>query len=359
MKDSLLLQDYNPISMMTVKETEVLKPKFPVFDAHTHIGALQPKELGAPLFAEPKDLDSIIEALKEAGVFGIINLKMFWGEALKAHLKSLEKYGDFIRTFGSVDVRRLEEPDFPVYVDSLLKEFKSMGIHGLKLWKTIGCTLKDSSGKYVLPDDERLRPIWDAAAKYKLLILFHVADPKSFFTPVDGRNEFYESLCENPDWSFYGNGHYSFEELMQAQDNMIGRNPDTTFVIPHVGSYAENLAWVGAQLDKHANMHIDISARNNLLGRQPYTAREFFLNYQDRILFGTDFGFSDAEFVKSFYANHYRFLETYDEYFRVIRNGGASWNQGRWNIYGLGLPDDVLKKVYAENALRLLKSVGA
>ena len=347
------LKDYNPKSMLTVKRTEITKPKFPVFDAHIHIGALQMKGYGNALFDEPANISNVVQALKDAGIFGVVNLKMFWGEPLKEHLKSLEAHRDFIRTFASVDVSRLEEPGFASYVDELLKDFKSMGVNGLKLWKNIGCTLKDRTGDYVRPDDDRLRPIWEAAAKHKLLVLYHIGDPKSFFTPVDEKNEFYESLIDNPDWVFYGEGRYSFEDLMEAQHSLMEKNPHTTFVIPHAGSYGENLGWVATQLDTHPNMYIDISARLNLLGRQPYTAREFFIKYQDRILFGTDY--ACGENAKSFYTQHYRFLETFDEYLRPIEEWGFS--QGRWYIYGIGLPDEVLKKVYSENTLRLLKSV--
>lgn len=341
------LKDYNPTSMLSVQETKIAKPKFPVIDAHIHIGALMIARSHVPY-----DVKTTVSNLKQSGISGVINLKMFWGEHLKQYLDSLKGYEDFISTFASVDVTRLEEPGFAAYADGLLKEFKSMGIRGLKFWKNIGCTLKDSSGKYIRVDDSRLFPIWEAAAKYKMMVLFHIADPKSFFTPVDEKNEFYESLVENPDWSFYGDGRYSFEELMEQQDNLLTKNPGTTFVIPHVGSCAEDLAWVGAQLDKHPNMYIDTAARNNMLGRQPYTAREFFLKYQDRILFGTDY--NGSKDTQSFYSDHWRFFETYDEYFRPVNWG---WGHGRWNIYGIGLPDDVLKKFYSENALRLLKEM--
>ena len=350
MQNDLLLKDYTPVSRQTVKVTEVLKPKFPVFDSHAHIGNL----LMSDGKDEPMDIGESVDHLKNSGVIGVINLKMFWDEPLKEHIDSLSDYEDFIRTFATVDTERLEDIDFASYTDGLLKHYKSMGICGLKFWKNIGCTLKDSSGKYIRPDDDRLRPIWEAAAKYGLIILFHIADPVSFFTPVDGNNEFYESLCENPDWSFYGDGRYTFNELMQSQDNLLTKNPATTFIIPHVGSNTEDLAWVGAQLDKHPNMYIDTAARNNLLGRQPYTARTFMLNYQDRVLFGSDYFFGESlEKTQAFYADHYRFFETYDEYFPAYRNGGTG--QGRWNVCGLGLPDTVLKKFYYENAMKLFK----
>ena len=347
MRDGLLLSKYDPTSMLKVPETVVLKPKFPVFDAHIHIGSLKetPKD--------PREVEAMVSRLKASGIYGVINLKMLWGKEFQQHLDCLKGYEDFIHTFASVDTTRLEEPGFAAYVDDLLKGFKSMGIRGLKFWKDIGCTIKDSAGRYVRPDDDRLRPIWESAAKYNLLVLFHIADPKAFFTPVDEKNEFYESLVENPDWSFYGEGRYSFDELMEQQDNLLAQNPDTTFVIPHFGSNTDDLAWVGAQLDKHPNMYVDISARLNLLGRQPYTARAFFIKYQDRILFGTDYDMSTGEDTQGFYADHFRFLETFDEYFRPVRTWG--WSQGRWNIYGIGLPDDVLKKLYSENVTKLLK----
>jgi len=338
--------------MQRTQAHDVEKPRFPVFDAHIHIGPFQMP--GEP--EEPADVGEMVAFLKACGITGVINLKIYWGEPFRQHFESLKGYEDFIHTFASVDVSRLEEPGFAGYADDLVKQYKAMGIRGLKFWKNIGCTLKDSGGVFIRPDDDRLRPIWEAAAKYDMIVLFHIADPKSFFTPVDRYNEFYESLCENPDWSFYdkgGEGRYSFEELMEQQDKLLTKNPDTTFIIPHVGSCAEDLAWVGAQLDKHPNMYIDTAARNNLLGRQPYTAREFFINYQDRILFGTDYGFGvSGEETKNFYADHYRFFETYDEYFRAIRSWGRG--QGRWNIYGLGLPDEVLKKFYSGNAVKLL-----
>jgi len=351
MYKEMLLSEYDPVSMQRTPVSYVPKPKFPVFDAHLHIGALQPEDDRE----EPQDIGEMVRSLKECGVIGAVNLKMFWGKPLRKHLESLSGFDDFIYTFASVDVTRLEEPGFAGYVSDLLREFQAMGIRGLKLWKNIGCTLKDSSGAYISPDDERLRPIWDSAAKYGLIVLFHIADPVSFFTPVDRFNEFYESLCENPDWVFYDENdkeRYTFEDLMHRQDNLLTQNPDVTFIIPHVGSCAEDLAWVGAQLNKHPNMYIDTAARNSWLGRQPYTARQFFLDHQDRILFGTDYFDDTEDATKEFYADHYRFFETYDEYFRAYRSWG--WGQGRWNVYGLGLPDEVLRKFYSKNAMRLL-----
>jgi predicted TIM-barrel fold metal-dependent hydrolase len=274
-----------------------------------------------------------------------------WGTALEEAMRALAGYEDFIHTFGSIDLERLEDVDFAAHVDETFSKYKAMGIRGLKFWKNLGLGIKDSTGRYIPVDDDRLRPVWESAAKYSLIVLIHVADPKAFFTPVDRKNEYYEMLCNQPSWSFYGDAFYTFEQLMQQQENLIANSPETTFVIPHMGSCAEDLAFVGGLLDKYPNMHIDTSARINELGRQPYTARAFFIKYADRILFGTDF---TGGAIEDIYPYYFRFFETYDEYF-PCQPLDDSYDMGRWRLYGLGLPDDVLKKLYSANAKNLLK----
>jgi hypothetical protein len=182
MTKDLLLRDYKPISMLNVASHDVPKPKFPLFDFHVHFGPLMAgKAFGA------YDLDRIVPALKEIGIFGVINLKLMWGKDLEEDMKNAAGYEDFVQTFASVDVSRIDDIDFAAYVDETFRGYKSMGIKGLKMWKDIGLYRKDAAGKYYLPDDDRLRPIWEAAGKYGLIVLIHVADPKAFFTPVDAK----------------------------------------------------------------------------------------------------------------------------------------------------------------------------
>jgi predicted TIM-barrel fold metal-dependent hydrolase len=176
----------------------------------------------------------------------------------------------------------------------------------------------------------------------------------AFFDPLDERNERWEELHAHPDWHFWPArsvtgemGLAPFDELLAAFDRVIGRHPGTTFIGAHVGCAAEDLALVSAMLDRHPNYHVDLSARMAELGRQPYTARAFFLRHAERILFGTDLGY-DPEM----YRVHYRFLETMDESFDYSTDDVPP--QGRWQVHGLGLPDDVLRKVYADNARRLI-----
>jgi predicted TIM-barrel fold metal-dependent hydrolase len=207
--------------------------------------------------------------------------------------------------------------------------------------------VKDHKGELVAVDDVRLEPIWQTAAELSIPVLIHVADPAAFFLPLDATKERWEELRAHPDWHFPSPPYPSFLTIMKQLAGLVAANPGTTFIGAHVGCYAENLGWVADMLDRYPNFYIDISARISELGRQPYTARRFFIENADKILFGTDLG-PDLDS----YRIYYRFLESDDEYF----NYGSSEipGQGRWSIYGLHLPDDVLKKVYQLNARNVL-----
>ena len=178
-------------------------------------------------------------------------------------------------------------------------------------------------------------------------MLIHVADPVAFFDPIDETNERWEEIGAHPDWAFTSPPFPSFMDIMNGFFNLVKRHAKTTFIGAHVGCYGENLGWVGGMLDACPNYYIDISARLGELGRQPYTARKFFIQFQDRILFGSDLS-PDLDA----YRLYYRFLETDDEYFNY--NTSDVPGQGRWYVCGLYLPDDVLKKVYSENARHVL-----
>jgi predicted TIM-barrel fold metal-dependent hydrolase len=255
-----------------------------------------------------------------------------------------------------------------------LRESVAIGARGLKVWKLLGLHARDPRGRLVPVDDARLDAVWATAARLGLPVLVHVADPIAFFDPLDEHNERWEELSAHPDWHFWsprgsgaakgGHGETGdhgagareedftpFDDILAAFDRVIVRHPETTFIGAHVGCAAEDLALVSSMLDRHPNYHVDISARIAELGRQPYTARDFFLRYADRILFGTDLGF-DPEM----YRLHYRFLETMDESFDYSTEEVPP--QGRWQVHGLGLPDDVLSRVYSGNARRLILEPG-
>ena len=225
---------------------------------------------------------------------------------------------------------------------------KNTAHKGLKIWKPFGLQVKDPSDKLVGVDDPRLIPIWEAAGELKLPVVIHVADPVAFFDPIDEKNERWEELREHPDWAFTSPPFPSFMEIMDAFQNLVRRHKNTTFIGAHVGCYGENLGWVGRMLDDCPNYYIDVSARLGELGRQPYSARKFLLKYQDRVLFGSDMG-PDLEA----YRLYYRFFETDDEYFNY--NTSEVPGQGRWYVHGMYLPDEVLKKIYRANAMKVLK----
>ena len=338
----MLLQDYRPKSFLEVKHTKVETPRFPVVDMHTHFGKL----VMGDNYAELYDTRAVVESLRAHGVQQVVNLDLGFGGERERMLKKLEGFEDFFINYGTVDVERFEAPDFERMVyRSIADGVQQCGMRGLKLWKPIGLGYRDQNGKYLRPDDDRLSCIFQTAAEFNIPVLFHIADPVAFFSPVDGENERYEELQNHPDWSFCSPELYGFHELMRMQENLLEKNPKTTFIIAHAGSYSENLKQVAQWLDRFPNMYIDIAARISELGRQPYTARAFLEQYCERVFFGTDFSASGDVM----HPNYYRFLETDDEYFNP-EGDGAPFGQGRWNIYGVFLSDHALECIYHKNA---------
>jgi predicted TIM-barrel fold metal-dependent hydrolase len=341
----MLLENFRPRSKLVTKTTLVDKPRFPVVDAHNH--------LAAPFGGgwDQKPLNELLDLLDEVGVTHYVDLDGGWGEdILYHHLDYFKtKAPERFQIFGGVDWSKWQSlgDGFPEWATSRLKAQKEAGAQGLKIWKGFGLHVKDHSGQLVKVDDPRLSPIWDAAGELGLPIVIHVADPVAFFDPIDETNERWEEIGAHPDWAFNSPTFPPFMEIMDGFKNLVTRHSSTTFIGAHIGCYAENLEWVGQMLDVCPNYYVDISARFSELGRQPYSARKFFIQYQDRILYGSDMG-PDLDV----YRLNYRLLETDDEYFNY--NPGEIPLQGRWYAYGLHLPDDVLQKVYSTNARRVL-----
>jgi predicted TIM-barrel fold metal-dependent hydrolase len=328
----------------------LIEPTFPVIDAHNHL-SMRGYSFGKMKRTKPMidwDHNLLLSVMDAARIEKIVDLTPFYGEKLKAVLDFHRPHSDRIVVFGTVDFERIDSPKFPSEVRKAIVQGFKHGMRGLKIFKELGLHYRDKQGKLVMPNDRRLKPVWDACAELKIPVLIHVADPVAFFQPLDNTNERFEELCAHPEWHFYGKDLPTFHELIQAGEELIAENPQTAFIMAHVGWYAENLQWVSGVLDKYTNAYIDISARIAELGRQPYTARKFFERYQDRIVFGTDV-LPNVEF----YRIYYRFLETEDEYFPYAPTPWEN-SQGRWRIYGLGLDKVVLRKVYRDNILNLI-----
>ena len=346
----LYLHEYRPKTEIVVEEHLLDAPKFPAIDVHTHIGAIYSDYLASEFGGKRADLDETVAMFKRHGIKRIVNLDGFWdgfdGLTVEQILKSLEKHKDFIITFVSVDTEKAKQKGFEAYVRKHLTESREKGARGIKLFKSVSLMVYNEQGKLVpgrniAIDDPRLKVIWQMAEELDMPVLAHIGDPKAFFQPVDGSNEQYEELLVHPDWSYAAPGLYTFDEMMMMQENLLRDNPGTTFIIPHFGSYPENLAFVGKCLDLYPNMYIDTAERFRELGRQPYSARKFFVKYQDRILFGSD---AYTEGMDWRYPWNFRFFETFDENFG-----------GRWKLYGIGLDDEILEKLYYKNAEKVLK----
>jgi predicted TIM-barrel fold metal-dependent hydrolase len=351
--DELRLRDYRPRSMLRVPVHDVRRPRFPVVDAHNHLASPSADE------AEVRSPAELLDRLDASGVEILVDLDGGQGDRLAAEI---ERWGtalpDRVVVFAGLDYDRWASDEaFGETEAAALRESAARGAIGLKVWKQLGLRARDRSGRLVAIDDPRLDPLWATAADLALPVVIHIADPIAFFEPLDPLNERYEELLENPDWHFWPTrppdrpdlpGFPPFDELLAAFGRLVAGHPRTTFIGAHVGCASEDLGLVGRLLDANSNLYVDIAARIGELGRQPYATRAFFLRYPDRILFGSDLA-PDPDM----YAIHYRFLETLDESFDY--GTGVVPEQGRWQIHGIGLPDDVLRKVYSDNARRLLR----
>src|SRR5438552_897987 len=233
----------------------------------------------------------MLEVMDGKNVRTMVNLTGGNGAGLEKTIRYYEGAapGRFL-TFTEPSWARPNEPGCPQKQADEIERAKKAGAHGLKVLKTLGLFLRENitSGPLVKVDDPRFDPMWDACGRLGLPVAIHVSDPEAFFLPTDRFNERYEELQNHPDWSFHDRDYPSNAEILAARDRMLARHPGTRFVLLHAGHNAENLAAVGATLDRFPNAMVDIAARIGELGRQPRTARKFFEKYQDRIVFGTD-----------------------------------------------------------------------
>ena len=333
-----LLRNYRPEPSLVTKQTRMDKPKFPVIDVHCHW----------TLREDPK---ALLRAMDDLGVTRAVNLSGGYGPGLEAMLERFHPAApDRLLVFGNLDFGRIDDGSFGADAAAALQRAKAKGVCGLKVFKDLGLTVKDGSGRVVPVDDPRLEPVWSACGKLKLPVLIHSADPVAFFRPVDARNERWTQLKRHPDWSFYGPGFPRYDEVLAQHNRVIERHPDTVFISAHLANSGEDLTKLSGWLDRYPNLYVDVSGRVSELGRQPYAARRFLLKYQDRVLFGTDRYPGRPDQPR--YRVYYRFLETDDEYFNYYDHPFPP--EGEWKIYGVFLPDDVLKKIYHENAERAL-----
>ena len=364
MKTTTLKIIRRPKTLANLPEHVPEKPKYPAIDAHNHLFGDMP----------PGDLVSILDDVG-IRVFNNVtgNARLpFDGQGYRIERRDLQHYlhryaGQYPHRFAAFTMSDFAKwDDFHLFrnaedssessqrfVDRCtqhLEEDVKAGACGLKVTKELGLAFKDDRDAMIPVDDPRLYPIWKRAGELDIPVLIHTSDPVGFFLPVDGENEHIENLKAFPAWSYYGS-FFSKSQLLGQRNRMIADHPNTQFICPHAANQAEDLQKVSRFLAANPNVSIDFSARIDELGRQPYSAGDFMILHQDRILFGVDMPAS-----RDVYRCYFRFLETRDEYFEYPDYMGR-WGRSRWRIYGLGLPNNVLKKIYYENAARIIKTV--
>jgi predicted TIM-barrel fold metal-dependent hydrolase len=350
----LALPNFRPEPTLRVPQHLLTHAKFPVVDSHTHFFY--------KMRHSQEQLDAFVKLMDKHGIAVCNSLDGRLGDQLDEHMKYLwTDYKDRFTIFVNIDwvgqgdredpqTYACHRPGFVRHTVEQLKQAKAAGASGLKLFKQFGLGYKNPDGTLMQIDDPRWDPIWQACGQLKLPVLIHTADPAAFFEPIDETNERWEELHRHPDWSFYGEEFPSREQLLAARNRVIARHKQTLFIGAHVANNAEDLATVAKWLEAYPNLYIEPASRIGELGRQPYTARKFMIEHADRILFGTDGPWPELRLTY-----YWRFLETHDENFPYSEKEFPP--QGFWRIYGVGLPDDVLRKIYHENAEKIIPGV--
>ena len=327
---------YDPPSTLHVPEHPVHRAKFPFIDVHNHQWSMSKSGL--------KDL---VTEMDKMNMQVMVNLSGGSGKSLNNMLSTIrENYPDRFFVFVNIDFDGIGKPGWSEKAAAQLAEDVKNGAAGLKIFKNLGLSVNDNQGKRVTVDDPRLDAIWAMAGTLQIPVLIHTADPKSFWDPMDEKNERLEELQTHPGRQRGANNPAPWETLLEEQHRMFAKHPKTTFIAAHFGWYPNDLDKLDELLTRLPNVMVETGAIIAELGRQPRRASAFFEKFQDRILFGKD------SWVPAEYDTYFRVFETNDEYFPYHKHYHAFWR-----MYGMGLPDPILKKVYRENALRLFPMI--
>jgi predicted TIM-barrel fold metal-dependent hydrolase len=336
-----------PKALMKLPRTAITKAKFPAVDFHFHGRGLQ----------TDADYKKQVQLMDQTGIGVLCNMDGGFGAAFDKNMQVGAPYKDRVLHFARLNYEGINEPGWSAKAAAELERTFLAGAAGLKIAKNLGLDILNKDGSYIQADDPRLDPVWEMCAKHNKPVMIHISDSFGRFLPIGPENERYEAGLwrSNTEGNYYKTGHPSYEVIEKARENMHRKHPKTRFVNAHVAMLYYDMDKVTAFLDKYPNADVEISATVQDLGRAPLLIRKFFLKYQDRILFGTDG--NPGRGAEEFWEPHFRFLETYDEHFdhpAQLRGPTGAPLHGRWRIYGISLPDDVLRKVYYANALRYL-----
>jgi hypothetical protein len=342
-------------SQLSVLKTNCERAAFPVVDVHTHF-FVKGKH-------DPDLLEQYVGMMDRNNIAVCVSLDATLLKRLESHRDFLwTAYKDRFVLFANIDFQgdgqadvpatwSCNQPDFVRITVEQIRHAHRLGvISGLKFFKDFGLRYRNGNGTLVAIDDPRWGPIWEVCGELRLPVIIHTADPGAFFEPITPVNERFFELTVHPDWSFSGPEFPSRKSLHEARNRVIAQNPQTTFIAAHFGNDGENLKELGMWMAAYPNLIVEFASRINELGRQPYSSRRFFETYQDRILFGTDGPWPEARL-----RIYWRFLETQDEYFEYSEKQPPP--QGDWRIYGLGLNQNILQKIYYSNAVRIIPGV--
>lgn len=336
-KNNLMdIEEYSPKSTLIIKETPITRAKYPFIDVHNH-------QFDMPL----KNLGQLVDEMDSLNMGFMINLSGFRGLYLRKSLENIQenapkRFGLFL----NIDFEAIDDTDFALTQVALIDSAAAAGVMGLKVYKSLGLSSRDSNGTRIAVNDPRLDPIWKACGDNDIPVLIHSGEPSSFWHPKDKFNERWLELRQKPRRYRDPEVNPSFEEVLAEQHAIFRKHPNTTFINAHLGWMGNDLDRLSTHLDTYSNVMTEIGAVLAELGRQPKRARQFFVEYQDRILFGKD------SYKVSEYYTYFRVLETDDEYFNYYRKRHA-----HWKIYGLNLPDSILQKLYYKNALELFPTI--
>jgi predicted TIM-barrel fold metal-dependent hydrolase len=330
------VEEYDPISTLKVPEHPLTHAKFPFIDVHNHQWIM-------PI----QDLDKLVVEMDSLNMGVMVNLSGFRGKVLEWSLDNVSKnHPNRFVVFLNINFENLDDKGWPEETLAMMDEAVKQGVKGLKVYKGLGLTDKDNEGNRIAVDDPRLDPIWAKCGELGIPVLIHSGEPNSFWNPKDKHNERWLELKKHPDRYRDPKKIPPFEQIMGEQHNVFKKHPNTKFINAHLGWFGNDLERLGKLFDEMPNVYTELGAVLAELGRQPKAARAFMIKYQDRVMFGKD------TYKKEEYYTYFRVLETGDEYFDYYRKYHA-----HWKLYGLELPDSVLKKVYYENALKVIPGI--
>lgn len=334
---TMSIEEYTPRSTLVVPQTIVTRAKFPFIDVHNHQRGNMP----------PERLDQLVREMDELNMKVMVNLSGGTGERLRQTLANMKgRYPDRFVIFANLDFSGIDDPGWGERAAARLEEDIRAGAGGLKIFKNLGMDLRDSKGQRIPTDDPRLDPVWRKCGELKVPVLIHTGEPKPFFDPHDKYNERWLELKQIPSRARPPDRYPPWETIMGEQHRVFEKHPGTIFINAHLGWLGGNLEELGRLMDKYPNMYTEIGAVLAELGRQPRFARKWFIRYQNRVMFGKD-SYNPVE-----YHTYFRVLETPDEYFDYYRKRHAFWA-----MYGLDLPDEVLRKLYYKNALQVIPGI--